>query len=140
MTATILLELRCLRSSRIWAVLVRSPDCGEKPPDRSLELGDRNRPRGAGKPTVGARRPGKPTDNAQCESFNGRFRQECLNSHWFFIYRRQKKIDAWWTYYNKVRPQSALKWQASAEYTRQRLAEGQNAVSNESEISTSYPD
>jgi transposase InsO family protein len=26
-------------------------------------------------------RPGKPTDNEQCESFNGRFRQECLNSH-----------------------------------------------------------
>lgn len=28
-------------------------------------------------------RPGKPTDNAQVESFNGRFRQECLNAHWF---------------------------------------------------------
>jgi putative transposase len=28
-------------------------------------------------------RPGKPTDNAYIESFNGRFRQECLNEHWF---------------------------------------------------------
>lgn len=28
-------------------------------------------------------RPGKPTDNAFIESFNGRFRQECLNQHWF---------------------------------------------------------
>lgn len=32
-------------------------------------------------------RPGKPTDNAQCESFNGRFRQECLNSHWSGLIR-----------------------------------------------------
>jgi putative transposase len=28
-------------------------------------------------------RPGKPTDNAMVESFNGRLRQECLNQHWF---------------------------------------------------------
>jgi putative transposase len=28
-------------------------------------------------------RPGKPTDNAKVESFNGRFRSECLNAHWF---------------------------------------------------------
>ena len=28
-------------------------------------------------------RPGKPTDNAFIESFNGKFRQECLNQHWF---------------------------------------------------------
>ncbi len=28
-------------------------------------------------------RPGKPTDNARVESFNGRLRQECLNAHWF---------------------------------------------------------
>jgi putative transposase len=86
-------------------------------------------------------RPGKPTDNAQCESFNGRFRQECLNSHWFLSFVDAKeKIDAWRTYYNEVRPHSALKWQAPAEYARQRLAGGQNAVSNGPEISTSDPD
>lgn len=28
-------------------------------------------------------RPGKPTDNASIEAFNGRFRAECLNAHWF---------------------------------------------------------
>jgi putative transposase len=28
-------------------------------------------------------RPGKPTDNAMVEGFNGRLRQECLNEHWF---------------------------------------------------------
>ncbi|VFR54247.1 Mobile element protein [plant metagenome] len=85
-------------------------------------------------------RPGKPTDNAQCESFNGRFRQECLNSHWFLSFADAKeKIDAWRTYYNEVRPHSALKWQAPAEYARQHLAEGQN-TNLEPEISTSDPD
>ena len=33
-------------------------------------------------------RPGKPTDNAFIESFNGKFRQECLNQHWFLSLRR----------------------------------------------------
>ncbi len=28
-------------------------------------------------------RPGKPTDNPFVESFNGTFRDECLNTHWF---------------------------------------------------------
>jgi putative transposase len=28
-------------------------------------------------------RPGKPTDNAYIASFNGKFRAECLNQHWF---------------------------------------------------------
>ncbi len=44
-------------------------------------------------------RPGKPTDNGQCESFNGRLRQECLNSHRFLSFADAKeKIDAWRTY------------------------------------------
>ncbi|MFP3741115.1 integrase core domain-containing protein, partial [Burkholderia sp. SIMBA_019] len=76
-----------------------------------------------------------------CESFNGRFRQECLNSHWFLSFADAKeKIDAWRTYYNEVRPHSALKWQAPAEYARQHLADGQIANLNEPEISTSDPD
>jgi putative transposase len=41
-------------------------------------------------------RPGKPTDNAFVESFNGRFRDECLNTHWFFsLADARSKIDAW---------------------------------------------
>jgi putative transposase len=40
-------------------------------------------------------RPGKPTDNAQVESFNGRFRAECLNAHWFLsLADAQAKIEA----------------------------------------------
>ena len=48
-------------------------------------------------------RPGKPTDNAFIESFNSRFRQECLNQHWFLSLE-----EAWRTKYNEVRPHSSL--------------------------------
>ena len=54
-------------------------------------------------------RPGKPTDNAFIESFNGRFRQECLNQHWFLSLEDAKlKIADWREDYNKVRPHSSL--------------------------------
>ncbi|TCM12141.1 integrase-like protein [Novosphingobium sp. PhB165] len=32
--------------------------------------------------TLDFSRPGKPTDNAYIETFNGRFRAECLSTHW----------------------------------------------------------
>lgn len=41
-------------------------------------------------------RPGRPTDNATVESFNGRLRQECLNEHWFLsLDDARAKIEAW---------------------------------------------
>jgi putative transposase len=54
-------------------------------------------------------RPGKPTDNAFIESFNGKFREECLNQHWFLSFRdAQEVIAAWREDYNRHRPHSAL--------------------------------
>lgn len=54
-------------------------------------------------------RPGKPTDNANVESFNGRLRQECLNATWFMsLDDARGKIEAWRQYYNESRPHSAL--------------------------------
>jgi len=54
-------------------------------------------------------RPGKPTDNAFIESFNGRFRDECLNEHCFMSLNDAKqKIETWRTFYNQERPHSAL--------------------------------
>lgn len=54
-------------------------------------------------------RPGRPTDNAFIESFNGRFRAECLNQHWFLsVHDAQKKCDEWRVDYNRNRPHSAL--------------------------------
>jgi putative transposase len=54
-------------------------------------------------------RPGKPTDNAFIESFNARFRQECLNEHWFLtLADAQEKVEAWRQDYNGNRPHSSL--------------------------------
>ena len=54
-------------------------------------------------------RPGKPTDNAYIESFNGRFRQECLNENWFLsLEDAVEKVESWRNHYNGERPHSAL--------------------------------
>lgn len=48
-------------------------------------------------------RPGKPTDNAIIEAFNGRLRAECLNAHWFMTLSDAKeKLEAWRRDYNPV--------------------------------------
>jgi putative transposase len=53
-------------------------------------------------------RPGKPIENAYVESFNGKFRDECLNEHWFVsLADAQAAIEAWRVDYNTVRPHSA---------------------------------
>lgn len=54
-------------------------------------------------------RPGKPTDNAFIEAFNGRFRAECLNQHWFLtLADAAEKLEAWRRYYNEERPHGAI--------------------------------
>jgi len=54
-------------------------------------------------------RPGKPTDNAFIESFNGKFRAECLNAHWFMsLEDAREKMESWRRDYNEVRPHSAI--------------------------------
>jgi putative transposase len=54
-------------------------------------------------------RPGKPTDNAYVESFNGSLRDECLNVNWFLSMEDARgKIEAWRRHYNETRPHSAL--------------------------------
>ena len=54
-------------------------------------------------------RPGKPTDNALIESFNGRLRAECLNENWFLsLEDAEEKISSWRRDYNEQRPHSAL--------------------------------
>lgn len=68
-------------------------------------------------------RRGKPTDNAAIESFNGRFREECLNVHWFAsIEDAQAKIDAWRWDYNEHHPHRALKGLSPREYARRVMA------------------
>lgn len=53
--------------------------------------------------------PGKPQQNAYIESFNGKFRDECLNEHWFLSMRHARQvIEAWRQEYNDERPHSSL--------------------------------
>ena len=63
--------------------------------------------------------PGKPTQNAHIESFNGRFRDECLDLHWFgSLAHARTIIQSWKEDYNTQRPHSALQQQAPAVYAR----------------------
>lgn len=65
-------------------------------------------------------RPGTPTDNAYIEAFNGRFRDECLNQHWFAsIDEARHTIEQWRQEYNTERPHSALGNQTPAEFAAQ---------------------
>jgi putative transposase len=53
--------------------------------------------------------PGKPSQNAFIESFNGRLREECLNANWFLsLADARRKITAWRKDYNEQRPHSSL--------------------------------
>ena len=59
--------------------------------------------------TLDFSRPGKPTDNAFIEAFNGRFRAECLNAHWFLtLADAAEKLEGWRRYYNEDRPHGAI--------------------------------
>lgn len=59
--------------------------------------------------TLDFSRPGTPTDNAFMEAFNGRFRAECLNAHWFLtLADAGEKLEAWCRYYNEDRPHGAI--------------------------------
>ena len=53
--------------------------------------------------------PGKPVQNAFIESFNGKFRDECLNEHWFLTFQEaQVVIEAWRREYNEERTHSTI--------------------------------
>jgi putative transposase len=53
-------------------------------------------------------RPGKPVENAYIESFNGKFRDECLNEHWFITMAHARHtIENWRQEYNEERPHSS---------------------------------
>lgn len=67
--------------------------------------------------TLDFSRPGKPTDNAYVESFNGRLRDECLNAHWFLsLADARSKIETWRRQYNESRPHTALGWLTPQEF------------------------
>jgi putative transposase len=66
-------------------------------------------------------RPGKPTDNAFIEAFNGRLRQECLNESWFLsLEDAREKVEVWRQEYNRQRPHGALGNLTPVEFARVR--------------------
>ena len=64
--------------------------------------------------------PGKPTQNAFVESFNGKFRDSCLNQHWFKGLADVRRIvDDWRHHYNHERPHSSLGYSTPTECAKQ---------------------
>jgi putative transposase len=67
-------------------------------------------------------RPGKPVDNAFIESFNGRLRDECLNTHWFYgLEHARETINEWLEDYNERRPHSSLAGLTPSEYEKKQI-------------------
>ena len=83
-------------------------------------------------------RPGKPTDNANVESFNGRLRQECLNATWFLsLDDARGKIEAWRQHSHPRRPPSPRAWTTPAQFARGGWQLPATTISEKPEISTS---
>lgn len=63
--------------------------------------------------------PGRPVENAYIESFNGKFRDECLNEHWFLSLNHARRIIEEWRHdYNTVRPHSSLGYQTPHSFAK----------------------
>jgi putative transposase len=61
--------------------------------------------------------PGKPMQNAYIESFNGKFRDECLSQHWFVSLEEARRVSEEWRIdYNERRPHRSLQHQTPAEF------------------------
>lgn len=67
-------------------------------------------------------RPGRPVDNAFIESFNGRLRDECLNTHWFYgLEQAREVLSDWLEDYNERRPHGSLGGLTPLEYEKEQL-------------------
>jgi putative transposase len=85
-------------------------------------------------------RPGKPVENAYVESFNGKFRDECRNEHWFVTMAHARRaIEAWRIEYNSERPHSSLADLTPEEFARRSVAKGKDRVSSTAD-SNALPD
>ncbi len=61
--------------------------------------------------------PGRPMENGYIESFHGKFREECLNEHWFLaLDDARETIEDWRLDYNQIRPHSALGYLTPEEF------------------------
>lgn len=84
--------------------------------------------------------PGKPTQNAFVESFNGKFRDECLNEHWFAdLEDAQEKINEWRQLYNEGRRHRTLKMPPSQYAAILRAAEAATSGGKPTTDPVSHP-
>jgi putative transposase len=75
--------------------------------------------------------PGKPQQNAYIESFNGKFRDECLNEHWFLSMRHARQVIAEWRQeYNHERPHSSLGYLTPNRFADRFLTADSRSVSD----------
>jgi putative transposase len=73
--------------------------------------------------------PGKPVQNAHVESFNGRLRDECLNTQWFRnLWQARQQIAAWRNEFNQERPHSSLDYRTPNEFAQACLATTASSV------------
>jgi len=76
--------------------------------------------------------PGKPVQNPYIESFNGRFRDECLNMNWFANLNDARwKVQQWRLDYNSVRPHSSLSYRSPEAFRRSCEAVGEFPIKGE---------
>lgn len=79
--------------------------------------------------------PGRPMQNGYIESFNGKFRDECLNEHWFeTLSQARSTIASWRQDYNQVRPHSSLGRIPPAEFAQRHRIINQRAPASNKEI------
>jgi len=79
--------------------------------------------------------PGKPIQNAYVESFNGRFREECLSEYWFTSLAQAREIIAAWRHdYNERRPHSALGYVPPARFAARCLARAPDSARSDTII------
>ena len=78
--------------------------------------------------------PGKPMQNGHAESFNGRFREECLNTNWFLhLVEAWRILESWRQDYNEQRPHSALAYRTPQEFAALFTAKAAQPVSQNQE-------
>jgi putative transposase len=87
--------------------------------------------------------PGRPMQNGYIESFNGKFRDECLNEHWFeTLQQARAEIAIWRQDYNEVRPHSSCRRMPPAKFAalhRQHADDAMQSLNNSINLATGLP-
>lgn len=79
--------------------------------------------------------PGRPMQNGYIESFNGKFRDECLNEHWFqTLQQARSEIASWRKDYNEVRPHSSLGRIPPAQFAQRHRSNNQQSPASNNDI------